>query len=117
MRDREIKQKVNKKVKNILGGKSVEGGKIGKKTGLTGGKKSTVGNKKSDQVSQLRVQKKPGIKPVEGKKEWECNFCEYSGQEDNPLDDDLWIACKCDMKYHVTCANSLKLCFCIEQFV
>ena len=39
MRDREIKEKVNKEIKIILAGKSVEGGKIGKKTGLTGGEK------------------------------------------------------------------------------
>ena len=38
MRDREFKQKVNKEIKIILAGKSVEGGKSGKKTGLTGGK-------------------------------------------------------------------------------
>ena len=70
-------------------------------------------------MSQSRVQKKKKqlMQPVKGKKEWECNYCEYSGQEDNPLDDDLWIACTCGMKYHVTCANSLKLCFCTEQFV
>ena len=58
MRDRETKEKVNKEIKIILAGKSVEGGKIGKKTGLTGGRKSAVVNKKSDQAIQLKVHKK-----------------------------------------------------------
>ena len=114
-RDKEIMKAVNVKVKDMLSGndsvdsKSVKG---------RGEKKSTTAQtKKMNQPSQIRFKKTPALNPVKGHKDWECNFCYYSGKEPNPLDDDKWLQCKCGQKYHLTCGTSLKRCFCAEPLI